>query len=743
MEAPKNQRLFEPSASIVLVGCRGAGKRSLGFMGALHLRRKLVTEDHYFQKVTGVPRSKYLSKHGKEAFARRNVEVFKLMLDSNRTKCIIECGMTSLMEEAQNALRAFSRTNPVVYVHREERCIRQLLDEGEAEQLLAMDKSHRECTNLEYFNLYDPSNTSMDGISGTTTPSEYQPANRSSKLLGAREDFTKFLDLITGKGVTRVWLESPFSVSAIPPEYRSFSYTLRLRLSSLLDMDLEMEELEAHGDCIELIIDTWPENVLDVIATQVALIRRKLRVPIIYNVEENPRDERRRLPDEKDRMDTELLDLGLRLGVEYLSLDLQRGESLVKRIFQRKGRTRIIGNYLYSGFRAVTWDDERMMDNYRRAQALGCDIVRMARLCTGDSSREVLEEFKARVQNGIPDPKPPLVAYDYSVLGVRTPLQSRILSPVRHPKLENKRDHLATVSTYPSSFAALFSNFVLDPLQFYVVGANVSYSLSPTMHHAAYEFSGMPHRYQSVSCTSLEDLNQICTSPTFGGVNLTAPFKVAILPHLKIKSHHATVIGAVNVVLPLRGKTTFILDHANSRNRAGPASEFYGDNTDWRSIYICLQRAVSPRNSVQPSKTTALVVGAGGMARAAIYALLQLGCRNIFIYNRTVANAVDVAKHFNDWAAQQGITAGGASVNGAGVTGAISHEVCHVISSTGQPWPEKYSPPTMVISCVPAMSADGSPPADFEMPLHWLRSPTGGVVVEVSPCSPLPLKMPI
>jgi shikimate 5-dehydrogenase/shikimate kinase len=736
MEMPRNQRLFEPSASIVLVGCRGAGKRSLGFMGALHLRRKLVTEDHYFEKMTGVTRGKYLSKHGKEAFARRNIEVFKHMLDSNRSKCVIECGMTTLMEEAQDALRGFSRTNPVVYVHREERFIRQLLDEREAEQLLQMDKSHRECSNLEYFNLYDSSNSSADSVSGVTTPSEYQPANRSSKLLSAREDFTRFLDLITGRGVTRIWLETPFSVSAIPPEYRAYSYTLRLRLSSLVEMKLEWEDLEAHGDCVELIIDTWPDDLLNIVATQVASIRRKLRVPIIFSVEENPRDERRRLPDEKDRMDTELLDLGLRLGVEYLSLDLQRSSTFINRILQRKGRTRIIGNYTYTGFGALTWDDDRQLENYTRAQALGCDIVRMTRFCMGDSHRETLDVFRARLQETLPDPKPPLVAYDYSVLGVRTPLQSRILNPIKHPNLENRRDHLATVSTYPNSFSALFSNFTLEPLQFYVVGANVSYSLSPTMHHAAYEFSGMPHKYQTVTCTTLEELNNICTSPTFGGVNLTAPFKVAILPHLKIKSHHATVIGAVNVVLPLRGKTNFILDQANSRNRAGPATEFYGDNTDWSAIHTCLQRAVSPRNSVQPSKTTALVVGAGGMARAAIYALLQLGCRNIFIYNRTVANAVDVAAHFNEWAAGQAMTPGAAGVKGTGINGTSNHDVCHVISSTAQPWPENYSPPTMVISCVPATSADGSPPADFEMPLQWLRSPTGGVVVEVSFPSP-------
>ena len=764
MEPPKNQALFEPTASIVLVGCRGAGKRSLGFMGALHLRRKLVTEDHYFENVTGLTRGKFLSRHGKDAFASRNIAVFKQMLDSNRSKCIIECGMTSLTKEAQDALREFSKTNAVVYIHREDKWIRQQLDKDEADQLLEMDKSHRDCTNLEYFNIYDSSGGRYDPTSGTTTPSEYQPSNRSSKLLSAREDFTRFLDHITGKGVTRAWLESPFTVSAIPPEYRSYSYALRLRLSYLLDMALEWEDLEARADCVELIIDTWPEDLLNVVATQVALIRRKLRVPIIYHVEEDPRGERRRSADEKTTMDTQLLNLGLRLGVDYLSVDLLRPPDISDFVLSRKGRTKIIGNFTYTGLGAMHWHDERIISNYRRAQALGCDIVRMARFCTAASGREQLDELKARLNEAVPDPKPPFVAYDFSVLGVRLPLQSRIFAPVKHPDMENERDHLATVCTCPSSLMTLFQSFTLDPLQFYVVGANVSYSLSPTMHHAAYDFAGMPHHYQSVTCSALADLNDLCTSASFGGANLTAPFKVAIMPHLKIKSHHASAIGAVNVVLPLRGSSSFILDHANSRNKAGPAAEFYGDNTDWRAIHTCLQRAVSPRNSVQPSRTTALVVGAGGMARAAIYALTQLGCRNIFVYNRTVANAVDVAAHFNAWAAAQGVTSAAAGTGPAGeaANGSASaeagKELCHVISSTAQAWPESYAPPTMVISCVPATSSDGSPPADFEMPLQWLRSPTGGVVVEVSfllfrfsllltpspfpPCPPAPPRSP-
>jgi shikimate 5-dehydrogenase len=705
-------------------------------MGALHLRRKLVTEDHYFEKATGLTRARFLTKHGKDAFAHRNVEVFIHMLEFNRTKCIIECGMTSLMKEAQDALRAFSTTNPVIYIHREEKWIRQQLDDAEAEQLLEMDKSHRTCSNLEFFNLYDSSGGRLDPVSGSTTPGECQPRSRSSTLLSAREDFTRFLDLITGKGVTRTWLESPFYVSAIPPEYRSYSYALRLRLSYLMDMDLEWEDIEARGDCVELILDSWPDDLLNTVATQVALIRRKLRVPVIYHVEENPRGERRRSAEEKHQMDTALVDLGLRLGVDYLSLDLLRTPEFAEFALARRGRTKIIGNYTYTGFGAMHWSDPRVLDNYKRAQQLGCDIIRMARFCTADSPREKLEEFKTLLSQAIPDSKPPFVAYDFSVLGVRLPLQSHILNPVKHPDTENERDHLATVVTYPNAFMHLFRSFILDPLQFYVVGANVSYSLSPTMHHAAYDLSGMPHTYQPATLTSLSDLNALCASPSFGGANLTAPFKVAVMPHLETKSHHASVIGAVNVVLPLRGRTGLILDHANSRNVAGPAAGFYGDNTDWRAIHTCLQRAVSPRNSVQPSRTTALVVGAGGMARAAIYALVQLGCRNIFVCNRTVANAVAVAEHFNSWAVGQGIASAGAEEERREEGEMGEQKLCRVIGSTAQPWPVGFAPPTMVISCVPATSADGSPAADFEMPMQWLRSPTGGVVVEVSSVFP-------
>ena len=120
-------RDFDSNASIVLVGSRGSGKRTLGFIGATHLGRRLITEDHFFQKATGVSRGVFLRQYGSQEFYRRNIEVLKQMLDNNRTGCIIECGMGSLSYPAQKALAEYSKTHPVIYINRESHRIKALL----------------------------------------------------------------------------------------------------------------------------------------------------------------------------------------------------------------------------------------------------------------------------------------------------------------------------------------------------------------------------------------------------------------------------------------------------------------------------------------------------------------------------------------------------------------------------------------------------------------------------------------
>ncbi|KAI0508680.1 type I 3-dehydroquinase-domain-containing protein [Xylaria bambusicola] len=718
--AKTNLRLFSPDATIVLVGCRGAGKRTLGFIAAKYLGRRLLTEDYWFENSTGCNRATFLQKHGHDTFNRQTAVALARTLDSSRVHCVIECSTALLTQETRAVLSDFAETHPVIYVHRDKEDLYKLLQlpVTDAERLLVSDQKHRDFCNLEYFNLLDTSpDVQNDGESLLRSASVH-----SARLIHAKREFINFIDHIFGQALTRSWMQNPFSVKAIPPEHRLYTFALNLRLSTLVNLEMDLARIEAPAEAVELIIDTWPDNMLDFIATQVSLIRRKLDVPIIYHVEENPREERRRPLEERDASDYTLMMHGLRLGVDYLSLDLERSHDLVQKVFSMRGRTKIIGNYVIKGFGAPQWEDDVYYERYLHAQKLGCHIVRIARFCAGDRQDESRNKLVDRIAS-LPEPRPLLIAYDFSVFGQVAPFQNLCLNPTGHELLEpSSREQMVGVTTARGTIRLFFQRGWLQPLNFYVVGANVHYSASPSMFRAACEHYMLPHTYEARQCTTIEELDRFRRDPNFGGASLTAPFKVVIMDHIHHVSFHATAIGAVNTLLPLRGKTSSIIDHANARNQAGPTDKFYGDNTDWSSIATCLRRAISPRNSVQPSRTTGLIIGAGGMARAAIYALIKLGCRKIFIFNRTVAKAEAVAAHFNAYAKEHKLTCRRGDET----------QICHVIESAKDPWPEKYQQPTIILSCIPSYGIDDKPSVDFRMPLQWLRSPTGGVVIELA-----------
>ncbi|KAH8590088.1 type I 3-dehydroquinase-domain-containing protein [Bisporella sp. PMI_857] len=713
-------RDFDSNASIVLVGSRGSGKRSLGFIGATHLGRRFITEDYYFEETTGCSRGVFLRQYGGPAFYRRNIEVLRQMLDRNRTGCIIECGMASLATEAQRAIQDYSRTNPVIYVTRESDRIRKLLnlDEREGSRLEKGDLTHRSCSNFEYYNLYDSS------CDGTDSGDQSPLPNIPSRLKYAKEDFSAFLDLLTGQGVIRSTYESPFSLAALPPECRSHTYALSIRLSTVPELNLEA--LEAGIDAFQLKIDTFLPDFQKTIAKSVATIRRTLGVPIIFYVEENVFEDSTYSPLEREDIYFGILQHGLRLGVEYVVVDLKYSTEQISRLVDSSGRTKIIGHHLHKQENSWGWDDESRMIQYRRAKTLGCDMVRFVRQTSKATDNETIRGFLHKIR-AIPDHLP-VIAYNLGEHGKSSLVENHIFTPVTHPimkstvSLSQTRQFLPTAA---EAMQALYQKAVFDPLHFYHLGASVFYSLSPAMHTAAYEVSGLSNTFESLQVSSLEEIQRLCQKPSFGGAAITHPFKVQILSRISAKSYHAKAIGAVNTVLPLRllpgdspldGSTPSLLRQANRRGKVGPVCAYYGDNTDFIGIMTCLRRNMSPRNVVQPSKTTGLVIGAGGMARAAIYAMIRLGCRKIFIFNRTVANAEAVAQHFNSWAA-------GLSNDG---------EVVRVLPSGQAEWPPNFLFPTMIVSCVPARSVGTHAAANFEMPLQWLGSPTGGVVADLA-----------
>jgi 3-dehydroquinate dehydratase type I len=698
-------RTFVPNASLVLIGIRGCGKRSLGFVAATALKRRFITEDHYFKEVTGVTRQEYLKQNGSQEFQRRDVEVLKMMLDKHRTGCVMECGLGSLTRPVQEHLRRYARTNPVVHLLRDIDRIQQLLGlEDQAVRLFREgDPLHRMCSNFEFYNLEDRTRASDDG-----SP-DRRSADYSFKLQDVKEDFTRFVQFITGLDVDYSSYDSPFVLMETPPELRSFTHAIFVRSSDLIADNVKLAELESGGDAIELCVDRWNSNMQATISKQVSVLRRNARTPIILSVDTSSTGLGPQSATQTRYFD--ILEHGLRLGVEYLVADLTQDQTRLAGIIHSRGTTKIIGQQVFEPT-SPPWNSPDVEAIYTTASKQGYQLVRLLRITTAREDNGAVVEFSSKIRS-LPGPNPPLIAYNIGTLGRTSQVFNSILTSVTHPAITTKSSHDPQI-TSRDAVQALFASYILDPLKFYISGENVTYSLSPAMHNAAYAHCGMGHTYTIPPSPSLAMLDQIGRDPNFGGSSVVQPWRVAVYQKLASKSRHAEAIGAINTIMPLRGidgKVYTLQEQAARRNQAGTVLGWYGENTDWVGIMTCIMRHLSPRNAVS-AKTTALVVGAGGMARAAVYAMLRLGCWKIFIYNRTSSRAEEVARHFNSWASGGG-------------------DVVRVIGSLEDQWPDDVQP-SLVASCVPADPDRDEPPANFEMPGQWLGSATGGVILEVS-----------
>jgi shikimate dehydrogenase len=156
---------------------------------------------------------------------------------------------------------------------------------------------------------------------------------------------------------------------------------------------------------------------------------------------------------------------------------------------------------------------------------------------------------------------------------------------------------------------------------FGVLGDPVEHSLSPAMHNAAFAAVRLPHIYlrYRVPVRALAGAVQEAKALRMGGLNLTVPLKEAVLPLLDAISPEAARIGAVNTIV------------------FGPGGRAVGDNTDGQGFLRALAGRVRLRGA------RAVVIGAGGSARAVGTALSCAGCRSITIANRTGARGERLA----------------------------------------------------------------------------------------------------
>lgn len=170
---------------------------------------------------------------------------------------------------------------------------------------------------------------------------------------------------------------------------------------------MDLEDLETGVDALEFRIDlpaTAGDNrhqnssFLTSISAQFALLRRYITVPIIYHVETthvqglettaNGTIQGRSLSEESY---FELLHHGLRLGAEYVTVDLQCTDKSIRELLAVKGPTKSIGHFFAHTPGQGAWDNEDRFEVYNRARALGCDSVRISQSAHSMEDNEAVQ----------------------------------------------------------------------------------------------------------------------------------------------------------------------------------------------------------------------------------------------------------------------------------------------------------------------------------------------------------------
>jgi hypothetical protein len=92
-----------------------------------------------------------------------------------------------------------------------------------------------------------------------------------------------------------------------------------------------------------------------------------------------------------------LLESGMRFGVEYLVVDLKYSTESIRRLVQLSGRTKIIGQYLARDVPNWTWDDAARLDEYAKAEGLGCNMVRFVKATADPRDNHAVSAFLRKV----------------------------------------------------------------------------------------------------------------------------------------------------------------------------------------------------------------------------------------------------------------------------------------------------------------------------------------------------------
>jgi shikimate dehydrogenase len=158
---------------------------------------------------------------------------------------------------------------------------------------------------------------------------------------------------------------------------------------------------------------------------------------------------------------------------------------------------------------------------------------------------------------------------------------------------------------------------------FGIIGYPLGHSLSPLIHNRAFADLGVDARYEAwpVEPGGLAAFMASVRERPIAGLSVTIPHKTAVMAYLDGVSETAARAGAVNTVYWREG-------------------ELLGENTDVPGF-------LAPLRGLPRVPGSALVLGAGGVARAVLAGLAELGVARVAVTNRNPDKAAVLAREFS------------------------------------------------------------------------------------------------
>tara|TARA_B100001057_G_scaffold474893_1_gene541045 strand:- start:450 stop:1232 length:783 start_codon:yes stop_codon:yes gene_type:complete len=162
--------------------------------------------------------------------------------------------------------------------------------------------------------------------------------------------------------------------------------------------------------------------------------------------------------------------------------------------------------------------------------------------------------------------------------------------------------------------------------KYFVIGNPINHSLSPELHNFWLKKNNINATYEKIKLEEdeLENFIKKLRNDEIHGINVTVPFKNKVIKYLDKQSLEVETTGSVNTI------------YKNG-------NDIIGHNTDVAGFELGLRHS-----KINVLHKSILILGAGGVVPSIIYSLLSMGCKKIFLSNRTFEKAEDIKKKFDD-----------------------------------------------------------------------------------------------